>query len=46
MEYVHGVGQRLGHLMAREHGEALDVLRRIKAALDPEGMLNPEKLGL
>jgi FAD/FMN-containing dehydrogenase len=46
MEYVHGAGRRLAHLMPREHGEALDVLRRIKAALDPEGILNPEKLGL
>jgi FAD/FMN-containing dehydrogenase len=46
MEYVHGAGRRLAHLMPREHGEGLDVLRRIKAALDPEGMLNPDKLGL
>jgi FAD/FMN-containing dehydrogenase len=46
MEYVHGAGRRLAHLMPREHGEALDVLRRIKAALDPEGVLNPDKLGL
>jgi len=46
MEYAHGAGRRLAHLMQREHGEALAVLRRIKAALDPEGILNPEKLGL
>ena len=46
MEYVHGAGRRLAHLMPREHGEGLDVLRRIKAALDPEGVLNPDKLGL
>ncbi|HEU0073010.1 MAG TPA: FAD-binding oxidoreductase [Dehalococcoidia bacterium] len=46
MEYVHGAGRRLAHLMPREHGEAFGVLRRIKAALDPESILNPDKLGL
>ena len=46
MEYVHGAGNRLAHLMPREHGDALGVLRRIKAALDPDGVLNPDKLGL
>ena len=46
MEYVHGAGRRLAHLMPREHGEALDVLRRIKDALDSQGILNPDKLGL
>jgi FAD/FMN-containing dehydrogenase len=46
MEYVHGAGLRLAHLMPREHGGNLDVLRRIKQALDPDGLLNPGKLGL
>jgi FAD/FMN-containing dehydrogenase len=46
MEYVHGAGLRLAHLMQREHGNGLEVLRRIKAALDAEGVLNPGKLGL
>jgi FAD/FMN-containing dehydrogenase len=46
MEYVHGVGARLAHLMEREHGAGLDVLRRIKRALDPDGVLNPGKLGV
>jgi len=45
MEYVHGVGLRLAHLIAREHGTGLSVLRAIKAVLDPEGLLNPGKLG-
>jgi len=46
MEYVHGVGLRLAHLMAREHGAGLEILRAIKRALDPAGLLNPGKLGL
>src|SRR5438552_11728958 len=47
MEYCHGVGWKLAHLMEREHGAAgLDVLRRVKAALDPAGILNPGKDGL
>jgi alkyldihydroxyacetonephosphate synthase len=32
--------------MARELGTGLDVLQKIKDALDPENLLNPGKLGL
>ena len=46
MEYVHGAGLRYAHLMEREHGPALDVIRRLKRAVDPKGILNPGKLGL
>ncbi|MEW6301212.1 MAG: FAD-binding oxidoreductase [Thermodesulfobacteriota bacterium] len=46
VEYVHGVGVRLGHLMERELGGGMAVLRALKAALDPDGVLNPGKLGL
>lgn len=46
MEYVHGAGLRLAHLLPEELGEGLQLLRRIKAALDPAGVLNPGKLGL
>lgn len=46
MEYCHGVGLRLGHLMGREHGEGLELLRRLKCAIDPLGIMNPGKLGL
>ena len=42
----HGVGLKLGPYMRRQHGPALDVLRRIKAALDPNGIMNPGKMGL
>ena len=46
MEYCHGVGIRLAHLMREEHGAGLDVMRAIKRTLDPAGILNPGKLAL
>jgi alkyldihydroxyacetonephosphate synthase len=46
MEYCHGVGVRLAPLMQREHGAGLEVLRRLKQCLDPQGILNPGKLDL
>jgi FAD/FMN-containing dehydrogenase len=46
MEYCHGVGLRLAHLMEAEHGSGFEALRRIKSALDPDGLLNPGKLAL
>lgn len=46
MEYVHGAGIRLAHLMDREHGAGLQTLRAIKRLLDPNGILNPGKLAL
>ena len=46
MEYCHGVGLRLAPLMRREHGSGLAVLRRIQRELDPNGIMNPGKLGL
>jgi len=46
IEYVHGVGVRLGHLMERELGGGMPVLRALKNTCDPEGIMNPGKLGL
>ena len=46
MEYVHGVGVALAHLIREELGPGLDVFRSVKEALDPPGRLNPGKLGL
>jgi alkyldihydroxyacetonephosphate synthase len=42
----HGVGLKLAPYMPAQHGAGLDVLRRIKKALDPNGVMNPGKLGL
>jgi FAD/FMN-containing dehydrogenase len=46
MEYVHGVGVKLAHLMEEELGPGLAMARRVKQALDPTGILNPGKAGL
>jgi alkyldihydroxyacetonephosphate synthase len=46
MEYTHGVGVKLAPLMAEEHGYGLEVMRKIKKALDPNNIMNPGKMGL
>jgi D-lactate dehydrogenase (cytochrome) len=40
----HGVGLGKRKYLAAEHGEALEVMRTLKAALDPADLLNPGKL--
>jgi|Tabmets5t2r1_1033131.scaffolds.fasta_scaffold00710_6 alkyldihydroxyacetonephosphate synthase len=42
----HGVGIKLGPYMRRQHGGALDAMRQVKAALDPNNVMNPGKMGL
>jgi glycolate oxidase len=37
----HGVGAARAPYMAQEHGPALEVMRRIKRALDPNNIMNP-----
>ncbi len=40
----HGIGVHKLGVMAEEHGEdAIDIMRRIKRALDPRGIMNPGK---
>jgi len=42
----HGIGQGKLKYLALEHGEAaLSVMRSIKRALDPQGIMNPGKVG-
>lgn len=40
----HGVGLGKRKFMAREHGPALDLMRTLKDAFDPDGILNPGKV--
>ncbi|WP_172328739.1 FAD-binding oxidoreductase [Mangrovicoccus sp. HB161399] len=40
----HGVGLGKKLYMQAEHGQALGIMRKIKAALDPQGILNPGKI--
>ena len=46
MEYCHGTGVKLNHLLARERGTSQEVIQSIKRALDPANIMNPGKLGL
>ncbi len=46
MEYCHGVGVRLAHLLPRELGVGVHLLRGLKRMLDPNSVLNPGKLAL
>jgi D-lactate dehydrogenase (cytochrome) len=46
MEFCHGVGMKLAHLMEREHGVGLEVMRQLKRAVDPHGIMNPGKESL
>ena len=41
----HGIGLKLGWLMREQYGEAWNTLSAIKDALDPNGIMNPGKLG-
>jgi glycolate oxidase len=42
----HGIGKARAEYMDAQVGGALDIMRAVKRALDPKGILNPGKLGL
>lgn len=46
LSHHHGVGLNRARFMADALGPAFDVLAGLKATLDPNGILNPGKLGL
>ncbi|MEY2433472.1 MAG: alkyldihydroxyacetonephosphate synthase [Acidimicrobiaceae bacterium] len=46
LSHHHGVGLNRSRFVEEALGPAFDVLRALKTALDPNGILNPGKLGL
>jgi alkyldihydroxyacetonephosphate synthase len=46
LSHHHGVGVNRQRFMSEALGEGLAVIQSIKDALDPNGILNPGKLGL
>ena len=40
----HGVGIGKIRYMEDEHGEGVNVMRQLKQALDPQGIMNPGKM--
>jgi alkyldihydroxyacetonephosphate synthase len=46
LSHHHGIGLNRGRFARAALGDAFDVLAATKAALDPNGILNPGKLGL
>ncbi len=46
VSHHHGVGMLKSAYMNTEHREAMSIFRALKATLDPDGIMNPGKLGL
>jgi alkyldihydroxyacetonephosphate synthase len=42
----HGIGLKLSRLMKEQYGPAMQVFQALKRQLDPNGIMNPYKLGL
>ena len=42
----HGIGLKLSRLMKDQYGPAMQVMEGLKKSLDPNGIMNPYKLGL
>lgn len=42
----HGVGLKLSRLVKEQYGPAMQILEGVKKALDPNGIMNPYKMGI
>ena len=42
----HGIGLKLSRLMKEQYGPAMQVMEALKKQIDPNGIMNPYKLGL
>lgn len=42
----HGIGLKLSRLMKEQYGPAMQVFEGLKKSLDPNGIMNPYKLGV
>jgi alkyldihydroxyacetonephosphate synthase len=41
----HGVGLKLSRYMRKQYGPAWPFVKRLKATIDPNGIMNPGKVG-
>lgn len=46
ISHHHGIGMLKGPFMRAEHREAMHILNAIKKTFDPDGIMNPGKLGM
>ncbi len=46
ISHHHGVGRSKQDFMVEEHGDVMSLYRSLKGVLDPDGVLNPGKMGL
>lgn len=42
----HGVGMKIGRLMKEQYGDSMIVFEGLKKTLDPNGIMNPYKMGI
>lgn len=46
ISHHHGIGQSKAAYMQQEHGASMAIMHQLKQVMDPQGILNPGKMGL